>query len=266
MRLWFIIAGNLIAVMFVLSAVVSLFLAMSIENTTSQFVGDIVLTQFKTYIIITVLSLISCLYISRIRVSDTLKNRKDTKGIFILNTLLKVGCSVLLILIALTIWGQYAELSVRRENLKNWEHSKDYGVFYPLTIGYDGVEEANIGLPAVMSAIDSELYPVLNRMGAVLINATLYEEEQLLADKDWAGIRSIKVNNNYLREFPVYDTHNNPVQVSEDTSDWVLLVPEKYRHREREILSFFKKSRVGFMNVQQKLWGTNGRVVSVRGH
>jgi putative ABC transport system permease protein len=251
MRLWFIIAGSLIAVMFVLSAVVSLFLAMSIENTTSQFVGDIVLTQFKTYIIITVLSLISCLYISRIRVSDTVKNRKDTKGIFILNTLLKVGCSVLLILIVLTIWGQYAELSVRRENLKNWEHSKDYGVFYPLTIGYDGVEEANIGLPAVMSAIDSELYPVLNRMGAVLINATLYEEEQLLADKDWAGIRSIKVNNNYLREFPVYDTHNNPVQVSEDTSDWVLLVPEKYRHREREILSFFKKSRVGFMNVEK---------------
>ena len=186
-----------------------------------------VVSQFKTYITISVLSLISYLYISRIRVSDTIKNRKDTKGIFVLNMLLKVGCSILLILVGLTIWGQYTELGSRRENLKNWEHSKDYGVFYPLNIGYDGVEEARIGLPTVMSSIDSELYPVLNQMGAILIDATLYEEEQLLADKDWAGIRSIKVNNNYLREFPVYDTYNNPVQVSEDTSEWVLLVPEK---------------------------------------
>lgn len=91
-------------------------------------------------------------------------------------------------------------------------------------------------------------------MGAILIDATLYEEEQLLADKDWAGIRSIKVNNNYLREFPVYDTYNNPVQVSEDTSEWVLLVPEKYCHSKREILSYFKKTRVDYMDIEKETY------------
>ncbi|WP_041917270.1 hypothetical protein [Desulfitobacterium dehalogenans] len=34
-----------------------------------------------------------------------------------------------------------------------------------------------------------------------------------ILEKNWDGIRSIKVNPNYLREFLVYDAQNNPVQI-----------------------------------------------------
>lgn len=243
-HIWFIIAGRLITLIFILSAAVSLLVALLIKDTSPQFVGSVIISQFKTYVIVTTISLTSYVYISRIKVSDAIKNRKDTNGIFVLNTLLKAGCSILVVLIGLSLWNQYAEISAKRANLKNWEHSKDYGVFYPLNVGYD-LEDVQHGSPITTAASAGELYPVLNKMGALFIGAEMYEERALVFNKDSQNIRSIKVNPNYLREFPVYDVHNNPVQVSEDTSDWILLVPEKYHPREKEIMSFFQKSRTG---------------------
>ncbi|GAB6275314.1 MAG: DUF1430 domain-containing protein [Peptococcaceae bacterium] len=243
-HIWFIIAGRLITIIFVLSAAVSLLVALLIKDTSSQFVGSAIISQLKTYVIVTAISLISYVYISRIKVSDAIKNRKDTNGIFVLNTLLKAGCSILVVLIGLSLWNQYAEIRAKRANLKNWEHSKDYGVFYPLSVGYD-LEDAQHGSPITTAAIAGELYPVLNKMGALFIEAGMYEERALILNKDWEGIRSIKVNPNYLRKFPIYDVHNNPVQVSEDTVEWILLASEKYRYKEKEIMSFFQKTKTG---------------------
>jgi len=248
-HIWFIIAGRLVTVIFVLSAAVSLLVALLIKDTTSQFVGSAIISQFKAYVIVTAISLISYIYISRIKVSDAIKNRKDTNGIFVLNALLKAGCSILVVLIGLSLWNQYTDIRAKQENLKSWEQSKDYGVFYPVNVGYD-LEDIQHGSPKATAAEAIELYPVLNRMGALFIEARMYEERALILNKDWEGIRSIKVNPNYLRKFPVYDIHNNPVQVSEDTSDWILLAPEKYRHREKEIMSFFQKARTGAMGYE----------------
>ena len=148
----------------------------------------------------------------------------------------------MLVLINLSIFSQYAEIRAKQENLKSWEQSKDYGVFYPVNVGYD-VEDIQHGSPKTTAAEAIELYPVLNRMGAVFIEALMYDEMSLILNKDREGIRSVKVNPNYLREFPVYFAHNQPVQVTEDTSDWILLVPEKYSNRENEIMSYFHKER-----------------------
>ncbi len=244
--IWFIIAGKLITFVFLVSLVVSLPVALWIKDTTAQFVGSAILAQFKTYGIATAISLISYGYISRIKVSDAVKNRKDTQSIFVLNTLLKAGCSIMVILIGLSLWGQYIELRTKGEELKNWELSKDYGVFYPVVVGYD-LEDLKKGFRYTTIALAGELYPTLNKMGALFIEADSYEESSLnyYLSKDWEGILSISVNPNYLREFPVYDVQNNPVQISEDTSEWILLVPEKYRHREAEIMSYFQQQRWG---------------------
>jgi|GEM_PF-5247705 len=59
LRLWFIIAGRMITVIFVMSAAVSLLVAIAIKDTTSQFVGSAIISQFKTYVIMMAISLIS---------------------------------------------------------------------------------------------------------------------------------------------------------------------------------------------------------------
>lgn len=244
--LWFIIAGKLITILFGITTLITLLAALCIKDTCIQFVISILINQLKAYGIMLALSLVAYLYISRIKVVNALKNRKDTNGIFALNTLLKAGCSVLLVLTCLTLWNQISVIHAKQQTLKNWECSKDYGVFYPL---YIRDEERKINDGAGPRAdIEDELYLLLNRMGALLINTHMYDQQELLLNKDWDGILSISVNPNYLREFPVYDLQQQPVQVSEDNSDWILLVPEKYHDREEEILSFFKKDRTGGKN------------------
>ncbi|HOR00032.1 MAG TPA: DUF1430 domain-containing protein [Anaerolineae bacterium] len=248
-RLWFIVAGKMITAVFVVATVASLLAALVVKNTTGHFVGRVVLDQVTTYIVMLAISLVSYVYISRIKISDAIKNRQDTKGIFILNMLLKASCSIFVILLGLAIWRQYGMIGEKQRVLQNWAHVKDYGVFYPISIEY-GPEDMEAGRRIVDQAL-YELYPALNRLGSVLIAANSYEERALVLNRNWNGIRSIKVNPNYLRAFPVYDADHNPVQVSEDTADWVLLVPEKYRYREKEILGYFQKYRADWKGVDE---------------
>ncbi len=250
-RLWFIIVGRLITVVFVLSAAASVLVAMLIPNTTAQFVGGTLLSQLQAFAIAMASSLLTFVYISRVKISDAIKNRKNTGGIFALNTLLKAGCSILLLFNSLSIWSQYAEIRTKQENLKSWERSKDYGVFYPLESG-DDMEDFKNGAIKTTGAQAGDLYPILNRMGSVFVDVLEYQQKNLILNKDSQNIRSILVNPNYLREFPVFDAHNQPVQVPEDTNDWILLVPEKYRIREKEIMSYFTKSRKKIYQAEER--------------
>lgn len=242
LHLWWIIVGKLIIVVFVTTLIVSTFFSILVENTTVQFVYDTLINQLLTYLFILALSLASYIYLSRIRISQIIKNRKDTNGIFVLNMILKTVCSIILVLIGTSILREYVTVHDKQENLKNWEHSKDYGIFYPLYIGHDQ-DDFNNGAPKYKATISMDLYPILNKMGAIYIDARQYEEMSLILNRDYNGIFSVKVNNNYLQEFPIYDKHNVPVKISKDTENWVLLVPEKYQNREKEIRHFFEGER-----------------------
>ncbi|MED3396303.1 DUF1430 domain-containing protein, partial [Bacillus wiedmannii] len=168
---------------------------------------------------------------------------------FVFNTLLKVTCSIIFVLLGTSILEQYITVKEKQVNLKNWEKNKDYGVFYPLSVGND---EEQQGMHKTASSINGDLYPILNKMGAVLIDSKEYEEIELSRNKDYKGIWSVTVNNNYLREFPLYDIHNQRVKVSEDTENWILLVPEKYQNREKEILRFFEERRKPAIEYEEK--------------
>ncbi|MFD3450139.1 bacteriocin-associated integral membrane family protein [Microbacteriaceae bacterium 4G12] len=245
-RLWFIVIGRTIVSMFALSLLISVLAAAFVKNVTSEFIYTIIFDQCKTYLIITILSLVSYFYISKIKVDQIIKNRKDTKGIFILNMFLKVTCSIIFVLLGTSMLKEYIAVKEKQENLKNWEKNKDYGVFYPLSVGND---EGQQGMDKTESVINGELYPILNKMGALLIGSKDFEDIDFIINKDRKGMRSVTVNNNYLREFPLYDIHNKRVQISEDTQSWIVLVPEKFRNREKEILRYFDKdtkSRVAY--------------------
>ncbi|WP_035297621.1 bacteriocin-associated integral membrane family protein [Brevibacillus thermoruber] len=239
-RLWYVVVGRWITVVFALAAVISILASLVIKDTTGQFMGSVFLSQLTSYVIVTLTSVIAYIFLSRIMIVDVIKNRKETNGIFALNTLLKTGCSLFLILVILSIWSQYHELRIKQENLKSWERSKDYGVFYPVMVGND-LEDLEKGFTKTTVTQVTGLYPLLKRMGAVYIDADDYEQTSLRLNKN--GMRSISVNINYLQEFPVYDVNQNPVKISEDTSDWIVLVPEKYRSHEKEILNYITKSR-----------------------
>jgi putative ABC transport system permease protein len=243
-RIWYLLAGRLILGAMLVSAVMSLLGALLVTDTTDRFLTGVVISLARTYVVMLAASLATIAYIARVRVSDSVQNRKDTKGVFVLNALVKATCSVLLIVVGVGLWVQYSAIARKQASIVNWASTKDYGVFYPVSVGYDAVE-ARTGQPGPTAAEVFELYPLLNKMGSLFIEATSYEPIALAQATDPQSIRSIKVNPNYLRAFPLRDASGRPVDIPEGTSDWVVLVPVKYQARQPEILAFFQRTRTG---------------------
>ncbi|MET3208184.1 UNVERIFIED_CONTAM: putative ABC transport system permease protein [Paenibacillus sp. PvR008] len=252
-RVWFIVMGKMIVVTGCLSVVISALLAILIPNTDTGFVIGVMLYQLGAYGIVLIPSLISYAYISRVGMHQIIKNRKNTNSIFMLNTLAKVICSIFIVTLGTFYVHQYTNLIQQQEDIKGWKNIKDYGVFYPLFIGYDA-QDMQQNSPEFHKITANQFYPFVNRMSSLLINTRQYEEIALILNKDYNGIRSILVNSNYLKEYPLYDIKQKPIQIAENNGKSILLVPDKYRNREKEILLFFKEDRQSFKEYQTEYY------------
>jgi len=277
-RVWYLIVGRLIVLSFLLSSAIGMAAALVIGGTIGSFAMNFLRAQCEVYALIAASSLIAYLYIVRVRVGDAIKNRKHTGSIFAVNTLMKAGWSVFLIFVILGIWSQYATLRAQQALLKGWQETpktNGYGVFYPLAVGhnYMGIAQGNFSTQSVET---KWLYPILNKRGALWIDAQAYRESVLQLPQPPGYIRSIYANPNYLRQFPVYDVHHRQVQISESTSDWILLVPKEYRSRQKEIIQYFHEQRLAAYHADEGqypvpdrvkhqaikiIWLTNGQVI-----
>jgi bacteriocin-associated integral membrane protein len=246
---WFALAGRLILITVAASLATALAASRLIPGATADFTISVGSAIVRTFAVMLAASLVACAYIARARISDTIKNRKDTRGVFVLNTLVKVGCSVLLTAVGAGLWLQYANAANEREKLGNWERARGYGIFYPASVGNDLIELQTGGL-ATTEAEVHELYPVLNTRGALYIDASPYGRGAQARPLPPGSYRSIEVNVNYLKQFPLVDVSGRTIEISEDTSDWIVLVPIRLRDHELEIRDYFQLRRTGSQGVQ----------------
>lgn len=188
-------------------------------------------------------SLLACVYISRMRLGESLKHRRKTGGTFVLNAGLKVLCAVLVGVFAVQAWQQHTQLSAQHEQADHWSKTANFAVFYPNYVGNDRTDLTQ-GLPGATTAEVYGLYPVLNRRGAIYIDASSYEPGSLASETP-DTIRSIQVNPNYLSAYPVRDVTGQNVHVPESTTAWVLLVPAEYKAQRKQILRYFQTTRTG---------------------
>jgi hypothetical protein len=56
----------------------------------------------------------------------------------------------------------------------------------------------------------------------------------------------VTVNPNYLKKNILYDVHNKPISISETESDFILLVPDKFKEFESKIIAIAKHVKRGF--------------------
>ncbi|WEY94973.1 bacteriocin-associated integral membrane family protein [Bacillus subtilis] len=241
LRIWFQIVGKLLILTFCFSLLLSIICAIFLPGSTFSFIMNTIMKQIINYLIIGSLSILTYFYIRKVKVNLAIKNKKDTNSIFIFNSILKIVCSVLIIVIGSSTLNQYSEVKKKQSHLEDWKVSKDYGVFNPLYIGHD-IEDVNNGKPQLTNDIDN-IYPILNKMGALLIDTREYEEEFIRLNSSYKGIRSIVVNDNYLKQFPVYNSEKQPISINEREKRLILLVPEKYKQHREKIIKFFKEDR-----------------------
>ncbi len=239
--IWYKILGKTIVILFGLSIVMYIGAAWIWGDGDYQFLVQCCITLFYTYGTVFVVSAILYVYIACIQIHTAIKNKTKVNLVFITNLVFKVACLLALISISISMIRQYEEIRETKTSLKGWEQSQNYGMFYPLLTGYD--KEDAIDNTKFNVTVAQKLYPILNREGSLLINAREYEETALRLNKDYKGIRTIKVNNNYLSQFPIMDDTGNKVAFSESEKDYILLVPEKYKAQQQRIIDFFTNDR-----------------------
>lgn len=245
-KLWYEIIGRMILVVFGATLCLAVIVGLVIAGFSAQFIINLVIEQVEIFAVGLVASLIVLVYGRRIKVGEAIKNRQDTRGIFILNLSIKAVWSIVLILLITGVWQQYQGLSAQRQQLNVWRNipqTAKYGVFYPV---YDGHDLLNVQLGSQNTDYleTNWLYGLLNRRGAIYIDASGYETQALLAQSAVPGyIRSVTVNPNALKVFPVYQVNHQPVTISEHDANWIVLVPVAYTSHKQQILNFFRQQR-----------------------
>lgn len=150
---------------------------------------------------------------------------------------------VALLLTALLTWITIDDLSARQATLSSWDATSDYAVFYPHYNGND-LDEFQTNGQATKLAEARDLYPYLDARGAIYVDASNYAPG-VFATNPWLPTSPIRVNSNYLEQYPVLDDNQQPIRVDPSETDWVIAVPDKYKPNEERILEFFRAARIG---------------------
>lgn len=186
-----------------------------------------------------VLSVILLIIMWRANILRGLKGGYSSQYIYCLNSIAKIICICVVIYSGQSVFDTWKNSALMEEEMKNWEIADDYGIFYPYSIGFDMSEKEEKEREITIAR---DLYAYLNDNGALFVDANEFEQEfQKLNREDFSNWQfHVSINPNYLKQFPLYDTDGNLIQVSEEESDLLLLVPEKYSSCEEEIISYWE--------------------------
>ena len=246
-RLWFSTIGRFILVFFLMAVALDLLAGLWIPDDNVTFVKNVVVANGAVFAGILLVSLVVIVYAVRMNTKHAIKNHKDTTGILMLNTVIKTVWLLVLVFLLGGLSSDYVLLTRAQVQLQTWRETpqtQHYGVFYPVENGLDTLNGASSGFEDQLYVTTKWLYPVLNQMGAIYEDASQYEEDALSLPLSPGVIRTIIVNPNFLRAFPLYRTNGHVVKISEKQKKWVVLIPIAYRNHEKQILQFIKSERL----------------------
>lgn len=237
LKIYFIFILKQISIIYIVCIIISTIICCLFESNLN-FIYTVIFYQLLNYLIVTLASFGSYLLISTKNINLGLKHKKNTNLIIFLNKFFKIILSIIIMLISMSVITIFSKTTKLINNLNNWDKSSDYGMFYPLNIGEDN-EIFKTTPYKFFAQLSNELYPILNDNGSILIESRSYEDETLkyYKENNMNVLLTLKINPNYLNEFPIYDINNNAISISEDETNTILLIPEKYKENEQEILS-----------------------------
>lgn len=176
--------------------------------------------------------------------TDPTRRSRSFGMAFAVPAVVKAVCGAVLAVLAVLVWQQLTDLRQQRESLAPWQKVDGYAIFYPRSVGNDQQELATGG-HASSVAEARDLYPLLDKAGAIFVDAANYGPG---APPDPTGrwpAPPIRVNTNYLRQYPILDSSRAPIDVRDDEQAWVVAVPEQYKPREADIRALLRETRAG---------------------
>lgn len=195
-----------------------------------KFIASTIFNQILYLLIFTIFLMIPFILVIKSNIVLNVKNKTNDIYLICLNLISKI---VIISVISSFFIGILSDTHILFKNLNNinqWEISKDYGVIYPVFYGDDSPDDEYCDLD-----LTGKLYNYLNKKGALFVDATEYEDDMEI-DPDFNRHFTIKANPNYIKNSGIKDIDGNFINISEDETSWIVLVPEKYKKQEEKIL------------------------------
>ena len=232
-------------------------IVMGIYNHFAKFIGYIAITILAQIAIGAITILIVCLLaqlVKTIKVSYMLKKKKTSSGMKAINMMVKMVFVFVGVFACILSMSNISYIITQNQDIDRWMETRDYA-----TADYAPSVPPSNGKFDVTSEYQDSLhikrfFELTNNAGGVLISPSQYyffleqggnEPNSYVQMKSYDPSKeSVYVNNNYLQLNPIYDINGNPVCVSDEhTNTMTLLVPEKYRPYEADILDIYTKDR-----------------------
>ena len=167
---------------------------------------------------------------------------------------IKVAFAVLLIVTGGSLWLGYQAAARELKQVGHWQATAGYGVFAPTSVGNDLIE-LQTGAAGPTTAVVYDLYPMLNARGSLYVDSSAFEPAALAEPLQPGVYRSMIVNPNYLRAYPIQDTKHTPITIPESATDWIVLVPDTLRPESQAIEAYFTGNRMAAAHAEQTLFG-----------
>lgn len=200
-----------------------------LKYISMRYIGLVVITL--------IIASIPFIYVENIKVSSVLKNKRQVKEIIIINNIIKITlCIIFIFLVNIQIINYDDIKKIFNNEYKAWEDVSDYRV---LSLNRIDSEQAFSN-----EFLDNniELYKYFNNKGAIFAEFEMYSNlsKEMNSTLPEYLFRAV-VNHNYLINNPVYDINHNLLSISEENTNWVLLVPEKYKNNENDIRTYYQQ-------------------------
>ncbi|MEZ2328083.1 DUF1430 domain-containing protein [Bacillus tropicus] len=215
--------------------------------------GDLIFTSYWLKVIITyfqyqlIAGIILCFVMSypfirvkKISISSSIKNMKPLKQIQFINFFTKTIFSIIILYLLFVSCISLSDLyRYSQVNMNQWEKIKEYGIMPTRALGPNGNNPR-----AVLELFDKQykLFKYTNDRGAILIKVSDdYKAKQhgvSVAGSSIYSENTIMINNNYLKLNGIKTIDNKLVEIDENSEELTVLVPEKYKSKEKELKQY----------------------------
>lgn len=254
--IWLNKVKEIVVIQIIVQVIVTVVLSMMKFKYYNYYVEKFLIQLFFVYLIELIVLFIAIsipyLYIYRIKISDMIKNKQPNKAIIIFNSTIKSILIIVFFVILNFSVSNFKELKkVYEVNYGKWAETKDYAMI----TDYDNLPQGEID-----EKKDKEMYTYFNKKGAIFADFTEFEPftRKIRLEEGKAPYKTdnIWVNPNYLEKNKVYDVNGNEVKISEEEKETVVLIPDKYKSLEKDIIEYYKYQNKGSMDLmkqQQKI-------------
>ena len=228
------------------SVVLSLLFFRNFNSIVFVFISRIL----SLYFLILVLTFIFCsipfLYVKKIKITNMLKNNRPTNAIICLNTILKILMTIVFLIASLNTYNELGYLnSLHNDKYNNWEKTKNLVTNSEIVY--------NIGTKEIDSFSEENIekcyniYMSLNEKGGILAK---FDKYRITENKYKSGVyyrdNNIVINPNYLKNNFIRDSNGQRVTISEENPNSIILVPQKFRDLEKEIIEYYNEKLLGY--------------------